>query len=83
MAAFQTQFYLQFPDEDAAQRVGTQLREDGYDVQVGPSPYGGDGWAAVARIAVEDADLETTETRLKELAASAGGGFDGYDKLLR
>jgi hypothetical protein len=81
--ASETQFYLQFPDADAAQRIGAGLREDGFDVQVGPSPYGGDGWAAVARIAVEDADLEATETRLKELAESAGGGFDGYDKLLR
>ena len=79
----ETQFYLQFPDADAAERVGAALREDGFDVQVGPSPYGGDGWAAVARIAVEDADLAATETRLTELATAAGGGLDGYDKLLR
>jgi hypothetical protein len=81
--ASETQFYLQFPDEAAAERIGAQLREDGFDVQVGPSPYGGDGWAAVARIALADDDLAATETRLKELAESAGGGFDGYDKLLR
>ena len=80
--ASETQFYLQFPDEDGAQRVGAQLREDGFDVTVGPSPYGS-GWAAVARIALADDDLAATETRLKELAESAGGGFDGYDKLLR
>jgi hypothetical protein len=81
--ASETQFYLQLPDEAAAERVGSELREDGFDVTVGPSPYGGDGWAAVARIAVEDADLAATETRLTELATSAGGGLDGYDKLLR
>jgi hypothetical protein len=81
--ASETQFYLQFPDEDAAQRIGAQLREEGFDVQVGPSPYGGDGWAAVARIAVADGDLDATETRLSELAKAAGGGLDGYDKLLR
>jgi hypothetical protein len=80
--ASETQFYLQFPDEDGAQRIGTQLREDGFDVTVGPSPYGG-GWAAVARIALADDDLAATEARLTKLAESAGGGFDGYDKLLR
>ncbi len=83
MPSFATQFYLQFPDAAAAESAGAQLREDGFDVQVGPSPYGGDGWAAVARSAVADEDLAATEARLKELAESAGGAFDGYDKLLR
>jgi cell division protein FtsN len=81
--ASQTQFYLQFPDDAAAERIGAQLREEGFDVQVGPSPYGGDGWAAVARIAVADDALEATEARLTELAEAAGGALDGYDKLLR
>jgi hypothetical protein len=83
MTASETQFYLQLPDEAAAERVGEQLRGEGFDVQAGPSPYGGDGWAAVARIAVADDDLAATEARLSELATSAGGGLDGYDKLLR
>jgi hypothetical protein len=77
-----TQFYLHFPDEAGAERIGGQLREEGFEVTVGPSPYG-DGWAAVARAAVDDADLDATEKRLRELAESAGGGGDGYDKLLR
>lgn len=81
--ASETQFYLQFPDEAAAARIGAQLRAEGFDVQAGPSPYGGDGWAAVARIAVADEELEATETRLTELAQAAGGAVDGYDKLLR
>lgn len=81
--ASETQFYLQFPDADAAERVGAELRGDGFDVTVGPSPYGGSGWAAVARIAVEDDAIDATEARLTELATSAGGGLDGYDKLLR
>lgn len=80
--ASETQFYLQFPDADGAQRVEAQLRDEGFDVTVGPSPYGA-GWAAVARIAVGDGDLDATERRLKELAESAGGAFDGFDKLLR
>ena len=80
--ASETQFYLQFADQDAADGVGAQLREDGFDVTVGPNPYGS-GWAAVARIAIADADLDVTEARLKALAESAGGALDGYDKLLR
>jgi hypothetical protein len=80
--ASETQFYLHFTDEDGAERVGEQLREEGFDVTIGPSPYG-DGWAAVARAAIADADLDATEQRLRELAESAGGGADGYDKLLR
>ena len=80
--AFETQFYLQIPDEDAAERIAAQLRGDGFDVTAGPSPYGG-GWAAVARTTVADADLAALESRLTELAESAGGTFDGYDKLLR
>ncbi|MEA2154788.1 MAG: hypothetical protein QOE11_928 [Solirubrobacteraceae bacterium] len=81
--ASETQFYLQFPAEAAAHSAGEQLRGEGFDVQVGPSPYGGDGWNAVARIAVADADLAGVQARLTELAESAGGGLDGYDKLLR
>jgi hypothetical protein len=81
--AFETQFYLQFPDDAGAERISGQLRADGFDVQAGPSPYGGDGWTVVARIGLTDADLAATETRLRELAASAGGSVDGYDKLLR
>jgi hypothetical protein len=80
--ASETQFYLHFPDEHGAERVGAQLREEGFEVTVGQSPYG-DGWAAVARAAVDDGDLDATEKRLRELAESAGGGADGYDKLLR
>jgi hypothetical protein len=80
--ASETQFYLQFPDEDGAERVGAHLREEGFDVQVGPSPYGA-GWAAVARTAVADDELAGVEARLTELAGSAGGGLDGYDRLLR
>jgi hypothetical protein len=80
--ASETQFYLHFPDQASADGIGAQLREEGFDVTVGPNPYG-DGWSAVARTAVADADLDATETRLKELAEAAGGGADGYDKLLR
>jgi len=80
--ASETQFYLQFPDEEGAERVGAQLREKGFDVQVGPSPYGA-GWAAVARTAVADDELAGVEAGLVELAGSAGGGLDGYDRLMR
>jgi hypothetical protein len=80
--ASETQFYLRFADEDGAERVAAQLREEGFDVTVGPSPYG-DGWAAVARVAVADADVAATESHLAELAEAAGGGVDGSDKLLR
>jgi len=82
VSAAATQFYLYFADETSAEQAAERLREDGFTVSIGPGAYGPD-WAALASRALADDELDETERRLGELAASLGGRCEGYDRLMR
>jgi Regulator of ribonuclease activity B len=77
--------YLYLPSEDVAAEAATELRTDGYNVELRlaanadknpPNP-----WLVLAKVEaiVDDHSVEQTTFRFTELASRHGGEYDGWE----
>jgi hypothetical protein len=73
------EFFLYFPTSDAAERVGDTLRNDGFEVVVGPAAKGVNWLVLAKRLLVPiEAELLAIRRRFEELAGNEGGEYDGW-----
>jgi hypothetical protein len=69
-------FYLSFPSRTVADLAAAELGEEGFTVVTRDEPE--EGWLAVAGRDVSDNALEATEKRLRQVAESHGGTYEGF-----
>jgi Regulator of ribonuclease activity B len=69
-------FYLYFPSRTVADMAAAELGEEGFNVVTRDEPE--EGWLAVAGRDVSDDALEATEKRLRQVAESHGGTYEGF-----
>jgi hypothetical protein len=74
------EFFMYFPDEDAAQRVASRLVPQGFGVRVEPAAAGRPEWLVLAtRPMIPQApELERLRGHLTTLASSENGTYDGW-----
>jgi hypothetical protein len=68
-------FYLYFPSRLVADLAAAELGEEGFIVEKRDEPE--EGWLAVAGDVAGEA-LEATEKRLRQVAESHGGVYEGF-----
>ena len=69
-------FYLYFPSRAVADMAAAELGEEGFTVVTRDEPE--EGWLAVAGRDVSGDALEATEKRLRQVAESHGGAYEGF-----
>jgi hypothetical protein len=74
-------FFLAFPDRESAERLGTQLRSEGFDADVHDSPESGDlrySLHAHKSMQLTVPDMQDLSRRLTDAAKLHGGRYDGW-----
>ena len=77
--------FVYFPTEEDAEAAASELREDGYTVEVQPSADAETSppnpWLALARknAVVDEASVEVMRPRFEALAAARSGEYDGWE----
>ena len=69
-------FYLYFPSRTVADMAAAELGEEGFTVVTRDEPE--EGWLAVSGRDVSDDAIDATEKRLRQVAESHGGSYEGY-----
>ena len=69
-------FYLYFPSRAVADMAAAELGEEGFPVVTRDEPE--EGWLAVAGRDVSHDAHEATEKRLRQVAESHGGAYEGF-----
>ena len=69
-------FYLFFPSRTVADMAAAELGEEGFTVVTRDEPE--EGWLAVSGRDVSDDAIDATEKRLRQVAESHGGSYEGY-----
>jgi hypothetical protein len=74
------EFFMYFPDEEAAQRIASRLVPQGFGVRVEPAADGRSEWLVLATrpMVPQAAELERLRGHLTALASSEGGSYDGW-----
>jgi regulator of RNase E activity RraB len=73
------EFFLYFPSQTAAEQAASNLRDDGFQVQVDTAAQGND-WLCLATktMAPELSALRKISEDLENLAESLAGNYDGW-----
>ena len=69
-------FYLSFPSRTVADMAAAELGEEGFMVVTRDEPE--EGWLAVSGGDVSGDAIDATEKRLRQVADSHGGSYEGY-----
>lgn len=69
-------FYFYFNEQNQAQPLAQQLRDEGFEVTVGPAASG-DTWLLLANKDVSDSELDELEERFE---SELGAKYDGFDR---
>lgn len=74
------EFFMYFPDEEAAQRVASRLVPQGFGVRVEPAAESRPDWLVLATrpMVPQAAELERLRGHLTALASSENGTYDGW-----
>ncbi len=74
-------FFLAFPNQDAAEDLAKQLRSEGFDADVVDEPENGElRWSLHAHKSMQLTvpDMQDLSRRLTEAATAKGGRYDGW-----
>jgi hypothetical protein len=73
------EFFLYFPTQASAEQAAGQIRDSGFQVQVGPAAKG-DDWLCFAtkEILPDLPTLQKIRTQFESLSKSLGGEYDGW-----
>jgi regulator of RNase E activity RraB len=74
-------FFLAFPDMDAAEQLAAQLRAEGFDAEIKDTPDNGDLRYVVhahKSMQLTVPDMQELSRRLTEAARARGGRYDGW-----
>jgi hypothetical protein len=80
--------FLYFPTQVAAEKAATQLRGEGFAIDVRPSAKAGETpnpWVMEARIhtVIDESTVGPMRERFEALAADGGGEYDGWEAAVR
>jgi hypothetical protein len=73
------EFFLYFPTQAIAEQAATQVRDAGFEAEVGSSAKGND-WLCLAtrKMVPELAAMQRIRQNFNSLASSMGGEYDGW-----
>ena len=74
-------FFLAFPDAQAAEQLSAQLRTEGFDAEIRDTPDNGElRWVLHAHKSMQLTvpDMQALSRRLTQAATAGGGRYDGW-----